>query len=234
MLDLLGEPYQATIHLTRRDTPNAPINPKFADMPKYLVYPVDWEEVDPDDIPQKVCVIDFGQSFLATDAPLPTKFGIPIHYRAPELTFELSSSIAMDLWSLGCTLFEIRTGQRLFNIFPGLGGVDKRGYLRDVAALLGRPPEPLWSLWPRRWDDVIQETADSTGSKLVYKRRSRMNDMWYSRARSIRDYIAFCHECGDHSGQKCSQTLYEIVAKDEVATMADVIQKLVGTTQKSA
>jgi serine/threonine-protein kinase SRPK3 len=70
VLDLLGEPYQATVHLTTRGAPNAPINPKYADLPKYLVYPVDWRDVDPRDILAKVHVTDFGLSF-STTAPLP-------------------------------------------------------------------------------------------------------------------------------------------------------------------
>jgi serine/threonine protein kinase len=226
VLDLLGEPYQATIYLTTKDAPNAPINPKFASLPKYLVYPVDWRDVNPSDTLPKVRVTDFGQSFLTTNTPPPTKFGIPLNYRAPELTFQVSSSAAMDLWSLGCTLFEIRTGKRLFNIFPGLSGIDKSGYLEELAAILGRPPEPWWSLWPRRGDSVIEESGDSTYSKVNL--RFRTTDMaWYQRAQSIREYVAFCHDCSDHQGQKCPETLHEIVPEEESGAMSDVIEKLV-------
>jgi serine/threonine-protein kinase SRPK3 len=132
----------------------------------------------------------------------------------------------MDLWSLGCTLVEIRTGKRLFNIFPGLVGIDVRGYLGDLAAILGRPPEPWWSLWPKRGDSVIEETGDSTGSKVNFNCRT-LDDPWYRRARSIREYISFCHDCSDHQGKRCPETLHEIVSEDEAGAMADVIEKLV-------
>lgn len=238
VLDLIGgEPYQATIHMTTKDAPDAPINQKFEHLPKYLVYPVDWRDVKPSLILPKVRLTDFGQSFLTSSVPPPSEFGIPPDYRAPELAFELSSNIAMDLWSLGCTLVEIRTGQRLFNIFPGLTGADNRTYIEDLAAILGKPPDPWWSLWPRRADSVIEGTGQPTGSKVTFKGRARPT-IWFQRARSIREYIVSCHDCSKHQqrlssrsqprmSKGCPETLHEIVPKDEAEVMVDLIEKLV-------
>lgn len=225
VLDLLGEPYQATIYLTTKDAPNAPINPKFAFLPKYLVYPVDWRYVNTSDILPKVRVADFGQSFFTNNTPPPTQFGIPVDYRAPELTFEISSSVAMDLWALGCTLFESRTGERLFRIFPGFTGIDKHEYLMELAAILGKPPEPWWSLWPGRGSSVIDGIDDPTGSEVKFKFR-RHDTLWRQRARSVRECIAFGHKCSTHGYQTCPRTLHKIVSHNETGDMADLIERL--------
>lgn len=60
-------------------------------------------------------VADFGNAFVAEDdiiALYSDKFEIqPLQYRAPEVLAGLEISQAIDLWSLGCLLAEVRSGR---------------------------------------------------------------------------------------------------------------------------
>ncbi|XP_070182455.1 dual specificity tyrosine-phosphorylation-regulated kinase 1A-like [Littorina saxatilis] len=55
------------------------------------------------------------------------------YYRAPEVTLRLPSGHAVDVWSLGCILVEMLTGQRLFH------ASDKTEQMRKIVAVLGPP-----------------------------------------------------------------------------------------------
>ncbi|KAI5459299.1 kinase-like domain-containing protein, partial [Mariannaea sp. PMI_226] len=109
--------------------------------PQYLVYPIDWDRVlsnDKSDIKMSTdaCIIDFGEAFLAPEAP--EDLGIPCVYRAPELVLDMEVGTGSDIWALGCTLFEIRTGRILFDAFDD----DQDEHLCKLAMLLGKFPEP--------------------------------------------------------------------------------------------
>lgn len=98
-LTLLWEPETTDIHMRKDTHPN----PAMPYAPRYLVYPVDFTDVDVSIISPRVQVIDFGQSFDTSQGLPPSKFGIPANYAAPEVVLDSSGSMAMDLWSLGCT-----------------------------------------------------------------------------------------------------------------------------------
>ncbi|KAH7133697.1 kinase-like domain-containing protein [Dactylonectria macrodidyma] len=123
--------------------------------PQYLVYPVEWEHVAKEYISEQSCLIDFGQSFEVANTP--EYLGIPGPYRSPELMLDNSMGFGTDLWALGCTLFEIRTGRKLFCPFDN----DDEDYLDLMVQILGKLPEPWWSTtWETRktfWKDELDE-----------------------------------------------------------------------------
>ncbi|KAK5655092.1 hypothetical protein OQA88_5991 [Cercophora sp. LCS_1] len=95
-------------------------------VPRYLVYPVNWDDVDTKFLLKTPKVIDFGECFNPSDPP--DDVGTPGYYRSPELLLEKKPGIPSDLWALACTLFEIRTGRKFFDSFDDddddyLGGI---------------------------------------------------------------------------------------------------------------
>ena len=146
-METLGEPEIATVVISK----SVPSTTTLPHVPKHLIYPIDYDTIDPSLISTEAYITDFGQSFDVTSHPLPTDLGIPIDYRAPEIALNQPAGVEMDLWSLGCTLFEIRTGQKLFNIFQ-LMGFDEKEYLFELSSVLGKPP--AWS-WLVPWYDRL-------------------------------------------------------------------------------
>jgi serine/threonine-protein kinase SRPK3 len=57
-------------------------------------------------------IIDFGVAFHQDQSS--PDIGTPKIYCAPEFLFDHARSVSSDIWALGCTLFEIRTGASLF------------------------------------------------------------------------------------------------------------------------
>lgn len=129
--------------------------------PHYMVYPVDWELVDSSYVSNEPCINDLGEAFDIRNPP--KGLGIPMPWRAPELVLEKgnpdSAGIGFDIWALGCTLFEIRTGRRLFDAFDD----DDDEYLDTIVSILGPMPEPWWSTtWEARkraWTDETDEVG---------------------------------------------------------------------------
>lgn len=109
--------------------------------------------IDPRWISEDILVIDFGQSFFATQPPS-KGVGTPLAYCAPELIFDDEGSVWSDAWALGCTIFEIRAGAGLFMSF--FGGPDE--VLRQMVQTFGRLPDQWWSRWENR-DHFFDESG---------------------------------------------------------------------------
>ncbi len=133
VLRILGEPMQNKV------LDEAGESPSNTTAPDYLVYPVQWDKVDSRYITDQACLIDFGESFEASKPP--KNLGTPGQYRSPELILDKMAGVGSDLWALGCTLFEIRTGRKLFSPFDD----ENDDYLESMALVLGKLPEPWWS-----------------------------------------------------------------------------------------
>merc|ERR1712150_111134 len=58
-------------------------------------------------------------------------------YRSPEVLLGMPHNIAIDMWSLGCTLVEIHTGNPLF---PGADEIDQ---MHQIVRILGLPPKHI-------------------------------------------------------------------------------------------
>ncbi|KAF6801056.1 protein kinase domain-containing protein [Colletotrichum musicola] len=224
----LGEPYtsKVTIQPSRFWKP---LNPT-PHAPKYLVLPVDFSRADKDLVyDPSVHVIDFGESFDVSQPPR-ARFGIPIDYAAPEVVFDKSGATAMDLWALGCTLYAIRLGQQLFNVFCLIVGreVDKTAYMEEISALLGPPPgswleyyEPEEESGDDDDDDDDEECDDGDDDDDEYEEFPPYSRG--QRARSIREKIASCHDC---KGEKCEHPRYQLISEDEAVDLADLLEGL--------
>jgi serine/threonine protein kinase len=86
---------------------------------------------------EKVKIIDLGSSFYE---PQKCENGYSVfyiqsrYYRAPEVIYEIKRSVAIDIWSLGCVLFEILFKKPLF------GGKNLKDMVYMFTELIGIPP----------------------------------------------------------------------------------------------
>ncbi|KAG8061662.1 hypothetical protein GUJ93_ZPchr0003g17922 [Zizania palustris] len=80
----------------------------------------------------KLC--DFGSAKVLVKGEPNISYICSRYYRAPELIFGATEyTTAIDIWSAGCVLAELLTGQPLF---PGESGVDQ---LVEIIKILGTP-----------------------------------------------------------------------------------------------
>lgn len=110
--------------------------------PEYCVVPIPsykWTKL----VSPKIAVVDFGESFLIDDPN--ERCGIPFEYAAPEILFGGRPGTGSDIWSLACTLYEIRSDRSFF----GSGMLE--GEMFDMVAELELPlgplPEPYRAFW---------------------------------------------------------------------------------------
>ncbi|KAL5356728.1 kinase-like domain-containing protein [Aspergillus floccosus] len=91
----------------------------------------------------KVKLSDMGGAYFFTDPP--TKSVTPLGLRAPELILTGAVNNTLDVWSFGCLVFELITGQPLFCV-PGSDFEDD-DHLLAFNAQLGALPGDLYKYW---------------------------------------------------------------------------------------
>lgn len=79
----------------------------------------------------KIC--DLGTAAFAEDAEV-TPYLVSRFYRAPEVILGMPFEYAIDMWSIGCTLYELYTGRILF------AGADNNQMLRVIQESRGKFP----------------------------------------------------------------------------------------------
>lgn len=104
-------------------------------------------KIDHQWVRDEILVVDFGQSFLSENPPV-DGVGTPMSYSAPEVIFDQQAGFWSDIWALGCTIIEMRSGTPLFEQF--FGGHTE--VLRQMVQTLGKFPEPWWNAWEDRYN----------------------------------------------------------------------------------
>jgi dual specificity tyrosine-phosphorylation-regulated kinase 1 len=100
-----------------------------------------------------VKVIDFGSSCRTNKrmySYIQSRF-----YRSPEVMLGLPYSVAIDMWSLGCILAEMHTGEPLFS------GSDQFDQMQKIVKLLGMVPTPM-----------LEKSSDSVKLQFFEKAKS--------------------------------------------------------------
>ncbi|CAG8933178.1 unnamed protein product [Penicillium salamii] len=108
-IEMLGAPEIGLIH--RKDGKSLDLEPG---IPKYLVRSTSYQPRSWISTPS-IKIIDFGESFTSTESP--KTLHTPLSVRAPEVIFQDRIDYRVDLWSLGCMLFELFTGQPPFDSY---------------------------------------------------------------------------------------------------------------------
>ncbi|KGO78238.1 hypothetical protein PITC_036060 [Penicillium italicum] len=91
----------------------------------------------------KVKLSDLGGAYFFTDPP--TKPVTPLGLRAPELILNGAVNNTIDIWSFGCLIFELITGQPLFCI--PCSEMEDDDHLLSLTAQLGTLPDELFKHW---------------------------------------------------------------------------------------
>ncbi|PGH01512.1 hypothetical protein GX51_05199 [Blastomyces parvus] len=128
-------------------------------MPKYIVKPTSYR-THSWNLVQTVKIIDFGESFLHT--AVPEALHTPLSVRAPEVIFQDRIDYRVDLWSMGCMLFELFVGQPPFDTFM-ITPTILVGQLREMAT------DDLPERWQEKWNTMNAGdgmTTESCGSNL--------------------------------------------------------------------
>ncbi|KAF5404382.1 Dual specificity tyrosine-phosphorylation-regulated kinase 1B [Paragonimus heterotremus] len=74
-------------------------------------------------------------------------------YRSPDVLLGLDYTMSIDMWSLGCILVELHTGEPLF------AGQNEVGQMMKIIEVLGMPPRGLLEK-SRRWHVFFERTID--------------------------------------------------------------------------
>jgi len=197
--------------------------------PDYLVYPVNWYNVDAQFISKESCLIDFGESFEISQPP--DDLRIPGTYRSPELILEQKASFSSDIWALGCSLFEIRTGRKLFSPFDD----EDNEYLDAFIQILGRLPEPWWSttsedrrrMYKNEVDEqgiVVAVLASEPGNDNQRKKERTVHPSVAANARSLKDKIA--PGLWYMSDRRPNKVCHRDISQTEQKVFADLLRRL--------
>jgi serine/threonine-protein kinase SRPK3 len=98
---------------------------------------------------ENVVLTGFGSSFHSTEkrSGHHLEHTITVDYQAPEIMMDDQVTQAIDIWALGCFIFEMRCGWSLFD--PTMGGADE--VLHRIVYSLGKLPERWWNSWSNHY-----------------------------------------------------------------------------------
>ena len=99
---------------------------------------------------------------------------------SPEFVLGEKLTLAIDIWSLGCTLYEIMCSEPLFSSF--WGGDEE--HIEQMVKILGPLPEPWWERWAGREKYFTKDGNRIVTKGLEYYISRLRNDNKISRLRN--------------------------------------------------
>ena len=157
-------------------------------------------------------MIDFGESYEAMSPP--KDLGIPQVYCPPEAILDKTAGIGGDILTLACTIFEIRTGKKLFDSFDD----DPDEHLCNIVAVLGPLSEPQWTTWEAR-KTYFEDDADNQGRAILKSEIKAKSD----EPRSIREKLS---EGVRYTPDWPGSNIRRDIPQDEIEVFADLLGKL--------
>lgn len=161
----------------------------------------------------KILIIDFGQAFYHHESP---DVLTPKLFMAPEILFSQSRSPALDQWQLGCTTFELCSGYSLLRMLFGA----KTDVMKDVVAMLGKPPDAMW----RNWKERETYFHDDGSPKPAVGRRIPVKT--YPLMERVRDIARADEMSNKEPRREQSIVIRDALPNDELAQLYDLLSKL--------
>ncbi|KAK3687896.1 putative serine protein kinase [Podospora appendiculata] len=122
----------------------------------------------------KIKFSDMGGGHVFFTDP-PAKPVTPCGLRAPELVLTGALYKTLDIWSFGCLIFELVTGQPLFCI-SGSDDFEDDDYLLDLTAQLGALPDELFQHW--KTSSTVLSGGVAEGEEPLMLEMASMEDMF--------------------------------------------------------
>ena len=116
----------------------------------------------------KIC--DFGSAMFSGDNTI-TPYLVSRFYRAPEIILGLPYDHPLDMWSVGCVIYELFTGQILF---PGRTNNEMLKFMMDVK---GAFPKKM----VKKAELGFKHFADDTGEKFCFEEQDLLTKQMVSR-----------------------------------------------------
>lgn len=98
-------------------------------------------------------------------------------YRSPEVLLGLAYDLSIDMWSLGCILVEMHTGEPLFS------GCNESDQMQKIVELLGIPPKHMLDASPKsrkffdKQDGVYVAKRSHNGRKYKPAGSRKLNEV---------------------------------------------------------
>ncbi|KAF4996624.1 hypothetical protein FGRMN_4370 [Fusarium graminum] len=105
-------------------------------------------------------IIDFGEAFFSNNAP--STLHTPLPVRAPEVVFGDRLDSRVDLWSVGCLIFELTTGQPPFDVVMLTPSV-------LVEQMIELTSDELPSRWQAKWRAMREDVPQIDGDFTLHK-----------------------------------------------------------------
>jgi serine/threonine protein kinase len=126
----------------------------------------------------RVIISDFGEAFFQDEER--KELHTPILLLPPEIFFREHLGPAIDVWTLGCSLYEILGERPLFEGFMP----DQDHVIAEMVSTLGHLPKRWWDRWQQRADLSLK--MDRGGRTYIAVMRCIL-DRWLSDCASSGD-----------------------------------------------
>ncbi|PYH90790.1 kinase-like protein [Aspergillus ellipticus CBS 707.79] len=157
----------------------------------------------------------------STEPTAPRYAVYPIEFNKADsrfLTLDKKVGVGCDLWALGCTRFQIRTGRKFFDMYDD----EDDSQLFELVLLLGSLPEPWWSTtWETR-RQYFEDKPDSCGRAV----RKFTIDGESVVARSLVEALQGSMLYYKSEDERWKENVYDEIPDAEVMVFTDLLQKL--------
>ncbi|UZP43044.1 hypothetical protein NXS19_010860 [Fusarium pseudograminearum] len=117
-------------------------------VPTQIVRPATFRGLDDILYRSSIKIIDFGEGFLRNNVP--NTLNTPFVTRAPEAIFGDRLDRRVDLWSAGCLIFELITGQTAFEVYPN-------NHAHLVQQMIEETGDELPTRWQVKWSTMQKD-----------------------------------------------------------------------------